>query len=246
MNWKRRWFTLDSEGNIAYREGASAKALRTIALASIQGLVPGPRCHVPFPTPTLESCFGIDTSINAGGRIFFVCADTPAEAQRWKVHLWAAMMQHSAEPLRMAAAQDLAGFIRASPECVEAVVECGALGLFQTHASAGGPWQSLYAAVLQDIGAATKVQCVFGYLLCFINGPNPSPWARRPAWTRCLSLSRGHHPPPPSPPPPPPHLCLSSRRCLFCLRSRPCQQPKRRRLRSERFPRGLQDTAWGS
>eukprot|EP00047_Mylnosiga_fluctuans_P004702 m.236071 g.236071 ORF g.236071 m.236071 type:complete len:281 (-) comp12921_c0_seq1:100-942(-) len=156
LNWKRRWFTLDDKFTLSYWDSdTAAKPIRAIPITAINELVPAASCGVQFPFPDINGCFGIDTKVNTGGRIFFVCSLDVAEAMRWKAQLFAAILRSGDSASRQKAAHGVATLLRTSGSaCLDALVESGAIDLIQGVSKQYPACKDLYPTILELIGEA--------------------------------------------------------------------------------------------
>lgn len=157
-SWKRRWFAIESEG-ITYRETEQGKVLRLIPFANLNEILSGPSCGMSFPVPDMARCFGIDTSVNTGGRIFLVYADTEALANQWKLYLWNAILRSGVEAGRQRAALGFLKFILATPSCVDDLALSGALQTLKTVSDTVPTCAHVYSSVLEFIGNSSAAVC---------------------------------------------------------------------------------------
>ena len=158
-SWRRRWFTLDAKYSLSYHESERSKPIRTIPMGEINAVIPAGACGVPFPVFDPERCFGIDTNVSPGGRIFFVFADTVEEAMQWRAFIWVTVMKRTgAEVHRQRAAETLFQYISAHPQAIEHIVGAGAISVLSEISRTLPACKDLYTSVLQLIGnTASKV-----------------------------------------------------------------------------------------
>ncbi len=161
LNWKRRWFTLDEKYTLAYWDSDTAsKPIRSIPITSINEILPMAACGLQFPFPDPHGCFGVDTKINQGGRIFFVYSTEVAEAIRWRAYLLGAILRGCDAIPRQKAAQGVFNFLKeAGSSCLQDLVASDAIAIIQGVSKQYAACKDLYSDILELIGElATKVR----------------------------------------------------------------------------------------